>query len=171
MLTTIPFDGFYESRFSDATDSLYIDDNGDFLDIPADEYKAVSVKMSQLYCDGFVEMISEIVGQSLEISFSHMSSPKFYNYETDTIHVSVSAESLQVVYDHCINQPAFTDYVKERLMPRSGFAPFYPNDIGIWGDLSEWDSTQCGIMFDYLGETIDQVNDYRIDPYELVNRV
>jgi hypothetical protein len=172
MTTTIPFVGFYESTFSDAVDSLYIDDCGDVIDnIPTGEYKAVSLKLVQLYCAGFVEMVGEIVGNNLDISFSRMSSPKFYNYETDTIHVSVSDQSLRTVYDYCISQPDFAEYVRQRLMPRSGFAPFYPNDIGIWGDLSDWDAAQCGILFDYLGETLDSVNDYRIDPYELVNRV
>jgi hypothetical protein len=171
MLTTIPFEGFYESRFSDAIDSLYLDDNGDMLDIPTGEYKAVSVKMAQLYCNGFVEMIGEIVGSSLDISFVEMKSPKFYNFATDTIHVSVSEQSLQVVYDYCISQPDFSWFVTDRLRPRSGYIPFYVNDLDEWGQLDEWDGIQCGILFGYLYEQIDQTNDYRVDPYELVNRV
>ena len=36
--------------------------------------------------------------------------------------------------------------VADRLAPRSGFAPFYSDDLDDWGELDEWEAPQLSIL-------------------------
>ena len=44
---------------------------------------------------------------------------------------------------------AFRAHVHDVLEPRSGFIPFYSNDLEDWGDLDVWDDVQKSVLLDH----------------------
>jgi hypothetical protein len=171
--TFIPFEGFYESQFSHAID-MQVESMAEDSDFDEDQVNYIQWHndIAAKYAAAWITAMSDKVGFTINATFNKMVSPRYYNYETDRIVVDIDNTSITNIFDHIVENfvEEYNAYVKETFTPRSGFIPFYPNDLNVWGDLSDWDSVQVGTMLSFLDETY-QLDDYKLDPYEITSSI
>lgn len=156
MLTTIPFSGFYEtlhdSIIEDTFDGFFQDDsgdvNGDLLNhaFSSVQFATAHRKYAAAYAVEFAEHIEAA------LTFESMTSPREYNFSTDTIFCQISESEVHRIIA-TLPDGALAFKAKERFTSRSGFVSFYSPDIAEWGDVSEWDHNQVGTVIECLADT------------------
>ena len=171
--TFIPFAGFYESEFAHAID-MQVESMAEDSDFDEDQvtYQQWHNAIAAKYAAAWITAMSDKVGFKINATFKKLSSPRYYNYETDQVIVDIEALSITNIFDHIVENfvEEYNAYVRETFTPRSGFIPFYPNDLNIWGSLDEWDSVQVGTMLSFLDEIYD-MDEYKLDPYHIVSSI
>ena len=149
MLTTIPFSGFYYSLHDDAIDSAvdqcFSDDSGDVRPeimrhvFDAANWRMVQSKYAVEYAAAFAAEFK------LPLQFESMESPREYNFSTDSIYCTVSAENAAWLFDTC-DKALLDKIARETFTSRDGFASFYDPDFTDWGDILTWDHNQLGVL-------------------------
>ncbi|MGX9389610.1 hypothetical protein ACWX0O_01670 [Nitrobacteraceae bacterium UC4449_H16] len=169
----IPFPGFYESHYSAEIDDvaereaeyfanerqdedsiapelrLTAEEYGEIL-FNVTDYSAAYLTLSRDYCEAFDRLASEELGFKLDLKYEEMTSPKFYNFETDRIFASISLATLGALFtmsatdDHARLKAC----IKERFTSRSGFISFYDTSFEEWvaKPLDEWDHNETGTL-------------------------
>lgn len=113
------------------------------------------------------------------LSFAAIRSPREYNFTTDACECEISAADLVKVFDYALSIQrsedggradydgekfdgfyTFADYVSERMQPRSGFMPYYPQDLTAWGAVTRWNTAQTEVLFDFVLNDGDIWNEY-----------
>ena len=156
----IPFCGFYNSVISDEIEQnieyevqYYSEEYG----IELDEMDFITdfEGIAKCYARYFEEKVQDAFPQ-IEIKFSELISPKYYNYTTDKIYCEISDKNLKLVYKYCIANH-FSDIIKERLKVRDGFIPLYSDDFSEWDkDVLAWDDAQIGLLFEHFVTLLDK---------------
>ena len=149
MLTTIPFSGFCYSLHDDALDSalesIFSDDSG--AERPAlvcKAHDATDWRMVQnRYAAGYAAAFAAEF--KLPLQFESMESPKKYNFSTDIIFCTISAEKAALLFDTC-DKARLDKIARETFTSRDGFASFYDPDFAEWGDILTWDHNQLGAL-------------------------
>lgn len=163
-LTTIPFSGFYETLHSDRLTSG-IESLADC--VTDEEIKAVfpgglmdvldKLDYSKMMLDYAKEYVNWFNSRyDLNLEFESLDSPKFYNYETDRIFCLADKSTIRGIIRRTA-ESVLRELVKESLIPRSGFIPFYSNDLDEWGPAESWDYNQMGILMEAFCHTQDNV--------------
>jgi hypothetical protein len=156
----IPFAGFYESipsaQIDDVVNQAFDYEGTGCPDIPEEFWhhwgkgnKAVEIAYCKLYVQKFVQYLKDnttFEDFELNLEFEELTSPKYYNFETDRIFCTISFEDIKKLYDH-VNTPALRTMVRERHSSRSGFISFYEADYddpnSEWQKpVTQWDSVQ-----------------------------
>lgn len=156
----IPFCGFYNSVISDEIEQnieyevqYYSEEYG----IELDEMDFITdfEGIAKCYARYFEERVQDAFPQ-IQIKFSELISPKYYNYTTDKIYCEISDKNLKLVYKYCIANH-FSDIVEERLKVRDGFIPLYSDDFSEWDkDVLAWDDAQIGLLFEHFVTLLDE---------------
>ena len=156
----IPFCGFYNSVISDEIEQnieyevqYYSEEYG----IELDEMDFITdfEGIAKCYARYFEERVQDAFPQ-IEIKFSELIRPKYYNYTTDKIYCEISDKNLKLVYKYCIANH-FSDIIKERLKVRDGFIPLYSDDFSEWDkDVLAWDDAQIGLLFEHFVTLLDK---------------
>lgn len=149
-ICTIPFSGFYESTHSETLDytleQICSDENGDVDDAKHDaacdeiDWRKVHLAYAQEYAEN---LISECGIQGA--AFVKLDSPREYNFRSDEIDISIPLAELQRMRG-AVDDATLRAMVADRLAPRSGFAPFYSDDLDDWGNIDEWEAPQLSIL-------------------------
>ena len=149
MLTTIPFSGFYYSLHDSALDfaieSIFSDDNGKKRDSifyaaqDATDWRMVQTKCAAEYAAAFAAEFK------LPLQFESMKSPREYNFSTDIIYCTISADDAAWLFDTC-DKTLLAKIARETFTSRDGFASFYEPDFTEWGDILTWDHNQLGVL-------------------------
>lgn len=152
LLSTIPFSGFYESVHSGAVDStlerMLTDLDSGTENAPdciceaarqAIDYSGVYQAYARTYAASFLEWLG------LNGTFESMSSPRFYNFETDRIFVELTRADLARLW-RTVSRDDLTKAAAARFTSRDGFISHYSPDWREWGRLSEWDHNQIGTL-------------------------
>lgn len=156
---TIPFSGFYESSHDGALDSaleqMFSDDSGDtdesILSDAMDsvDWRIVHLAYAQSYCSALADECNA------KWEFVKMDSPREYNFRSDEIDVTIETAELWRIYNETDKQ-SLAVLIKKRLAPRSGFIPYYCNDVSQWGALDTWEAPQIGLLIEsYCNEHCD----------------
>ena len=150
-LTTVPFSGFYcyfhDSELERALESMFDragtgDANSDLVDAARDAIDWACVHES--YAAEYVAAMRAEYG--LGLAFESLTSPKYYNFETDRIFAHIDIEGLAMVA-RAVPRAALRKAIKERFTSRSGFISHYPACLSEWpARLSEWDHNQIGTL-------------------------
>lgn len=161
-LSTIPFSGFYNSIHSDEVDHalkmMLIDrDSGteyapEFIQEAAwqaIDYSGVYAAYAADYAASFLDWLG------LDGKFESMTSPQYYNFETDRVFVELTREDLARLW-RGVDKADLTKACKERFTSYDGFISHYSNDWRTWGRLSTWDHNQIGILLGVYAETEQQ---------------
>lgn len=85
-------------------------------------------------CTDYIEKELKDHGIDVDIEFQKVSSPMFYNFENDSVHVKVTIDREYLKNKVIEYREKFDEYLKEKYTPRSGFAPFYSNRVSDWID-------------------------------------
>ena len=149
MLTTIPFSGFYYSLHDSALDStlesIFSDDNGDTRPeilrhaFDATKWREVHNAYAAEYAAAFAAEFN------LSLQFENMKSPREYNFSTDIIFCTISADDAAWLFNTC-DKTILAKIARETFTSRDGFASFYEPDFTEWGDILTWDHNQLGAL-------------------------
>lgn len=161
LIVNLPFDGFYESAYSDIIDredeswgeyeaeeyepswpeplQLDASDLAELLYHHTD-YKGAHNQIARDYVDAFDCVAGEALGisrkgkPSLCLEFESMSSPREYNFETDKIFAYIPAVIVRRLFKISRDNmhAMLAATIQERFTSCSGFISFYSNDIAAW---------------------------------------
>lgn len=176
----IPFSGFYESKWSGGCDQ----EEEQLTEQLAEEYGLEQSKIAELiykeakYREAYEHVAREFVpyfenwlnqelGISITLVFNRMTSPRYYNFETDHIHVDISYEDA-IKLARRVGRNALRKAAKELFTSRSGFISFYRNDPIEWGRLRGWDCNNLLALFTAAVDVIGE-DDYEWGIYETMS--
>jgi hypothetical protein len=158
-LALIDFSGFYESihnvTIEDEAVSPFQDDSGE--DCAPEEFHNAfhfNNEMLQGYCEKYIEVLKQYLSDENDLNvdamtFGALISPRFYNFSTDQLLVSLTTDEIQALYQKMMtNQGPMKEVLKEHLTPCSGFIPNYSNDLSDWlvKDVLDWDTMELGLL-------------------------
>lgn len=183
--TTIPFCGFYGSLADGQIEAAV-----ELMQYNADEepesclhgvpdlwdkinYRALHVEYAQDYLELYQQWLADEWGLEIQLHFGELSSPREYNFATDKIIAQLTSQDLlklrRWVLKH--HEQEFRQVVYDQLEVRSGFIPFYSNDLDDWpDDPREWESPQIGLLFEVFGELPGDLMYEQIDVDWLVDK-
>lgn len=133
------FPGFYESILFNSDSEYYANEVLKDDDHPADyelkDFKGFTCEVSKKAADLLHEAIvfEDSIIQSID--FEALSSPRFYNFETDRLILKVKLDQRKLEL-YCFKQEknAFDQYLKENFTSRDGFCSFIANNINAFKD-------------------------------------
>jgi hypothetical protein len=178
LIVNIPFPGFYESLLSGELDSIeereaenmaeqetsaeYYPDTYQPAELRLDEsayasmifdcmnYSAAHATLARDYADTFNDVASDEVGFPLGLRFESMTSPRYYNFETDRLFCYVPEETVSRLFEMSAAEKheRLAAAIKERFTSRSGFISGYDNDLAEWLEkpVLEWDHNELGTL-------------------------
>jgi hypothetical protein len=140
----LPFSGFYqtvhEQQFDLAAEAASV--GTDAVDWPV-------VRLG--YAQAYMREVARLI--RFDLSFSRLSSPDFYNFETDEILVRVRPDRIFALHDEIMADPnqasALRVRVRDALSPRAGFAPWFPAELDDWGPVTQWAPAQLSVLLDH----------------------
>lgn len=148
----IPFDGFYHSitdSFIDKEIEYYMDENG--CEYP--DYTVDFLAIAKEYAARYNEWLNYEHGLTLEsLEFSALESPKFYNYGTDKVFITLSLEDQSKLFEwwkESHTQEELQKMIDDRFKSCSGFHSFYDAFCEEWKEkpFSEWDENEKSVLF------------------------
>jgi hypothetical protein len=172
-IINIPFDGFYESLYSgeiarhEEQEAEYFAERqaedgipealrlepSDFSEIFFDvaDYRAIHQALAKSYADAFNAYVSEEIGIELGMTFESMTSPRFYNFETDRIFCHIPEASVAALFElsKLDGHKALGEVLAGRHRSYSGFHSFYSDDVAAWVEkpLEDWDHNElCSLL-------------------------
>jgi len=120
----LEFGGFYGSWHKSMVDNMIENfyDEQDYSDLDIN-YKEIFNKYSEQYIDIFSEWLRDTIDTDFGIEFVSLHSPKFYNFETDTIEISIKKEV--TLKNMNLYEKEFLEWLKEETTSCSGFISFF----------------------------------------------
>lgn len=82
--------------------------------------------------------------ESLRLTFADMTSPKYYNFETDRVFANIPVSVIRKLWriSKDDSHATLTRVAKARHSSRSGFISHYESDWRDWGAVAQWDCNQ-----------------------------
>ena len=175
-ISTIPFQGFYNSLYSYAMEGeiessldWYTEDynlSETQRDTLANGYLEKNVSkfyhnVSKDYAEAFIYEIERETGLSLDAKFESMESPKEYNFQTDRLFIELPQASAVAFVDYILanHKEELEKLIAQRFTSRDGFWSNYKNTLEAWGNPSEWDYNQLGTCFQIFEYLEDEIYD------------
>jgi hypothetical protein len=154
----VPFAGFAGTWHSDAVEhveeQLFADSSGNpcnnLLDMFFDHVSYGDV--FQRYAENYVSILREYL-ELPSLTFEEMTSPRYYNFETDRVFASISRQDLGRMM-HAVRGEPLDRKARKMFTSRSGFCSFYPNDTSKWPPIDDWDHNHVGAV---LAAYADQI--------------
>ena len=174
------FSGSYGTLFEDIIDSeeaMIIEEQATLVESHIEfDYKAFKEDISKQCVGVFEDAFNRDMHVKLSVSFESLFSPKFYNFENDSINVAISLS--QDDFDTIIatikeNKTEISEQLKERYSSRDGFSSFHSTDLDEWiEDLTlEFENEEdCSHKWGAILEILCDVLDI-IDEEEMVDKV
>lgn len=167
----IPFHGFYESVHDEPFDrfiELEADhlseefscgpmDAGDAL-LKCIDWKGAREGYAENYAVAF---LGEILGDPTALNVT-LRSPREYNFSTDTLDVVIPMKVWKEMVSK-VNMDDVQTLANRMLEPRSGFVPFYSQNMEEWGDPENWDTPLTEMLVAVL---FDQESGYDCDSFQ-----
>lgn len=112
---------------------------------------------SESICDGLMQLDS--AGIILEVRYQSTSSPKYYNFATDSINCEIIYDSIKLKDYILSNLTAFETYIENKYTSRDGFSSSYSNDVNDWLNVDDYSAHTLGsvLQFVLLNEDDDAV--------------
>ncbi len=131
-------------EWSETSRSHYAELKCRWADYQNDIAKAYCVIVEDYFND------SQVLHDGVLLDYSHIWSPKYYNFETDRLYCDLTInapEAIRYLADHA---EEFEKYLTERFKSRDGFISFMSYDPVDWMDASEWDSRHPGHVLEFI---------------------
>ena len=166
LLTTIPFNGFYESEHAAELDRAvedFFDPEGNGTpDIPDNFYWSfnkwgeIRLEYVKVYLRNFEDAFNEATGLALKLPLESMTSPREYNFETDRLFAYISKAGARRLRKYVDNEK-LAELIRDTFTSYDGFWSHYSNDLsdhagsgsfkkGWPKDVTEWDHNQLGTL-------------------------
>lgn len=137
------FSGFYGSWFETEAENQsmslcehYQDEYSE--DIPYDDIEFDYKQFYEDCAEGiYFEIHDELVSRDLvkKMDFERIVSPKYYNFENDSIYVTIhlADKNVSAIMNYLNKyREDFKEYIEEKYSSRSGFISRYSNDVQDW---------------------------------------
>lgn len=174
------FSGFYGSLFQDIIDSeeeMIIEEQATLVESHIEfDYKTFKEDISKQCVGVFEDAFNRDMHVKLSVSFESLFSPKFYNFENDSINVAISLsrdDFNTIISAIKENKTEISEQLKERYSSREGFSSFHSTDLDEWiEDLTlEFENEEdCSHKWGAILEILSDVLDI-IDEEEMVDLV
>jgi hypothetical protein len=144
------FSGFYGSVWDDV--DFYGED--DYYQLPEGMYFDDMVDWD-LYHETIARKMCDFVEEELrpfvsEITFERIASPRFYNFENDSIYIDVEFD-VEMVNNYLLaNNNEFDEYLEQRYTSRDGFTSFFSNSSKAWFGVWHGDNHMVGAVLDFI---------------------
>ena len=166
------FEGFYESNLYNSDAVFYLAESepqapdGYYYDICDFEgfEEEVAEKAVDLLWD-CIDVDDKII---LNMKYTGLSSPKYYNYSTDRIEADVTVD-YENLKDYCLtkNRESFDSYLHENFTSYDGFWSFVANNVNQFESELESESERYDqVMVEYYLLQQFDVDGYRMDLWE-----
>lgn len=180
MEARIPFAGFYESMWSHGVDeeeerlAENLAEEHDVIEREVAElifqnttYSTAYAHVAEKYVPAFEEFLNEALDMKISLTYKDMTSPKYYNFETDQLFAEVKYEDMLRLARR-VGRNALRKAAKQMFTSRDGFISFYRYDPAEWGRLRGWDHNQ---LYCLLTAAVDVIGDDNWDwsIYEDIN--
>ena len=148
----IPFAGFYCSIWDDIT-TQYVEREDERLDDQSIsdhmDYRQAHEGIAKLYAEAFAEWLAETIEQPVEYEFDELTSPRYYNFETDRIFVRFPDGVMQAVLDdlRAKDNETLEQTFRDYLTSRDGFISFYSSDVPT-KPITEWDHNELYVLLE-----------------------
>ena len=131
-------------------------------------YHNLEVEICKTYIPHYFEAIEDKIGFELNASFESLTSPKYYNFETDRLFVEIDTDKIILLMSWiCNNQfEKLRQVIESRFTSRDGYIPHYSNSLEEWGDVDTWDYNQLGTA---LLVFVDEYADFNYTLHENVS--
>jgi len=171
--TTIPLSGFYNSIHDQETDNyLQYSVSCDGQETSENMLQLLhnSINWKDLRSE-YAQEYTECFAREFDlpsIKYKLLSSPKYYNFETDRIVAEISLNDIKKIFN-IVPIEDLKQGIKDRFTSYDGFISFYSNDLNQWPlDLELWDLNQIGTLLEIyinLESKFDQFKEYELlDP-------
>jgi hypothetical protein len=96
---------------------------------------------------------------SIDMTFDSMTSPKYYNFETDRIFCNIELSEVKRI-SSLVKRDTLAKVIKDSFTSYDGFHSFYDNKLENWDtDFSNWDCNEIGALIDaYIIDNFDNPN-------------
>jgi len=109
-------------------------------------YRAAHEAIARDYAEAFAEKMDEVFEFDTGFKFEEMTSPRFYNFETDRLFCRVPVATVERLFEISKDDDHKTlaKVIRERHTSRDGFISFYENDLAKWLEkpLEDWDHNE-----------------------------
>jgi hypothetical protein len=123
-----------------------------------------------VYVDAFKNVASEAIGEhlgdrdfDLGLKFESMSSPKYYNFETDRVYAHMPRETVDKLFaiSFAEGHTTLAKVLKDRHTSCSGFHSWYTNELQEWlaKPLEDWDHNELCSLLLAAGQIADPHGD------------
>lgn len=114
------------------------------------DYQTAHTTLAKDYAETFLWFASETLGFDLGGSFESMTSPRFYNFETDRVFLELPEATVLKLFQMSAEAAhlPLTDFLKANFTSYDGFISHYSNDINDWLEkpLVDWDHNEVGAL-------------------------
>ena len=127
MKTNIKFGGFYGSEHSDSIDSrIEMYEHEGYINTWEDiDYQETYKSYIDNYCSELSDFILDEFKIDIDFENLSLNSPRFYNFETDTIDCEVNKDKVEKLNTYFLKDKDFIQYLNKRTKSYSGFISFY----------------------------------------------
>ena len=164
MKTNINFGGFYGSTHSDLIDSrIEMYEHEGYINTWEDiDYQETYKSYIHDYCSELSDFILDKFEIDIDFKNLSLNSPRFYNFETDTIDCEVNKDKVEKLNTYFLKDKDFIQYLNKRTKSYSGFISFYT--------FEQAKNNKDNILIDYVLEYIckeifnevAELNDYEL---------
>lgn len=169
--------GMYYSSISpeNVFDSYNIDDDfeNDFSEYNAEQFwdnfdfDKYKTKIQELAADFLTYEIDDNNGNEIKIEAGELYSPKYYNFDTDNIELTVEFDKVKILNNVFKDVNAFDTFLKENYSSYDGFCSFTANNFDEWYiDYKDEKETAIGALLTYLFKDSDYKESFNLYVYE-----
>lgn len=170
ILIQVPFIGTYEALDRCIDSNMECEaDWRESENLPPVDYK---FRMRD-YLVAYVGEISDIC-KLPSLKFQYLSSPAYYNFETDKIVCSVDKNELWKLYSEGLPVTHYDHAVREATTPRDGYSPYYSEDDCYYESADDFvdNSAVLGLILEaylncWLHEEVDDYYENLLSTWEL----
>lgn len=151
-----PDSAIYDDIFAEFVQCVKDDDKEEFINSLLFEYSEAYDHQSaqKAYCAEYASTLCAILG--IEYHSEVMTSPKYYNYESDKIHLQVADEVLKNWIKRLKSdvgvKAQFADIIKNRCTSYDGFISSHSNQLDDYLRLpiDKWDNIKAGFLLETI---------------------
>lgn len=149
-IVRLPFAGFYHSYIDMEVDSC-LEREIEYAELDDDEARKQAIEdftynngANKKIAQAYVQWVSSEI--DIDLEFSELRSPRFYNFETDEILVTVDTDDLPELTDEL--KQRLIDLAKEKYTSRDGYVSFVSPNISDTFDLeySKWETAYLDLV-------------------------
>jgi hypothetical protein len=148
----IPFAGFYYSIWDSEIDhwvEQQAEYHGESVEDVSDrmDYGTARLEIAQAYTEAFADWLGETLDKPVTLEFEQMTSPRYYNFETDRIFAKGDVFGDVLAELRSKDADTLAKAFREAFTSRSGFISFY-DPVVPSKPIEDWDHNELYVLLE-----------------------